>query len=191
MTTGERAEQSGFCSNLTIFGYLHCARRRQVRFPLYLLLSLLIELARQSAQCHYDVTSICSQAYCTACGSDAFADQSQRTHNIADQSQRRASPTCSIKRSKVALSIQYQYTIKASAAQVKTSVSAASSAVVPTSSPLPSAWHGMVDLARFAELSLSISLNAKLQVCLTRPPLIIVSLFSSYGNKCLEFRFAL
>ena len=33
----------------------------------------------------------------------------------------------------------------------------ASSAIVPTSSPPPSAWHGMVDLARFAELSLSTS----------------------------------
>ena len=37
-----------------------------------------------------------------------------------------------------------------------------SSAIVPTSSPPPSAWHGMVDLACFAELSLSISSNAKL-----------------------------
>ena len=42
------------------------------------------------------------------------------------------------------------------------SVSSASSASIPKSSPLPSAWHGMVDLARFAELSLSISSNAKL-----------------------------
>ena len=42
------------------------------------------------------------------------------------------------------------------------SVFAASSAIVLTSSPLLSAWHGMVNLARFAELSLCISLNAKL-----------------------------
>ena len=37
-----------------------------------------------------------------------------------------------------------------------------SSPIVATSSPLPSAWHGMVHLARFAELSLSIWSNAKL-----------------------------
>ena len=67
----------------------------------------------------------------------------------------------------------------------------ASSAIVLTSSPLPSACHGMVNLARFAELSLYISLNAKLLVRLIRFPLVIVSLFSSYGNKCLQFRFAL
>ena len=71
------------------------------------------------------------------------------------------------------------------------SVFAASSAIVLTSSPLPSAWHGMVNLARFAELSLYISLNAKLLVRLIRSPLVIVSLFSPYGNKCLQFRFAL
>ena len=71
------------------------------------------------------------------------------------------------------------------------SVFAASSAIVLTSSPLPSAWHGMVNLARFAELSLYILLNAKLLVRLVRSPLVIVSLFSSYGNKCLQFRFAL
>ena len=52
-----------------------------------------------------------------------------------------------------------------------------------------SAWHGMVHLACFAELSLYISLNAKLLVRLIRSPLVIVSLFSSYGNKCLQFRF--
>ena len=34
MTTGGRAEKSGFYSDLTIFGYLCCARRRQVKFPL-------------------------------------------------------------------------------------------------------------------------------------------------------------
>ena len=39
------------------------------------------------------------------------------------------------------------------------SVSATSYAIVPTSSPLPSACHGMVDLSRFAELSLSTSSN--------------------------------
>ena len=33
MTTGWRAEQSGYCSILAIFWY-HCARRRQMRFPL-------------------------------------------------------------------------------------------------------------------------------------------------------------
>jgi len=34
MTTGGRAEKYGLYSNLTIFGYLYCARRRQVKFPL-------------------------------------------------------------------------------------------------------------------------------------------------------------
>ena len=68
---------------------------------------------------------------------------------------------------------------------------ASSSAIVLTSSPLPSAWRGMVNLARFAELSLYILLNAKLLVRLIRSPLVIVSLFSSYGNKCLQFRFTL
>ena len=71
------------------------------------------------------------------------------------------------------------------------SVFAASSAIVLTSSPLLSAWHGMVNLAHFAELSLYISLNAKLLVRLIRSPLVIVSLFFSYGNKCLQFRFTL
>ena len=34
IATWGREELSGFCPNLTIFGYLHCARRRQVKFPL-------------------------------------------------------------------------------------------------------------------------------------------------------------
>ena len=34
MTTGGPAGWSGSCSNFTIFEYLHCARCRQVRFPL-------------------------------------------------------------------------------------------------------------------------------------------------------------
>ena len=33
MTTGGREEYPGFCSNLTIFAYLFCARRRQATFP--------------------------------------------------------------------------------------------------------------------------------------------------------------
>ena len=61
----------------------------------------------------------------------------------------------------------------------KMSVFAASSAIVLTSSPLLSAWLGMVNLARFVELSVYISLNAKLLVRLIRSPLVIVSLFSS------------
>ena len=37
MTTRRRAEKYGFYSNLTIFGYLQCARLRQVKIPVVLL----------------------------------------------------------------------------------------------------------------------------------------------------------
>ena len=33
ITKGGRAEYSGFCSILTIFGYLNCASRRHATFP--------------------------------------------------------------------------------------------------------------------------------------------------------------
>ena len=55
-----------------LFGYLlpskilYSSAAHKTNDTVVLLIILLIELARQSAQCHYDVTSFCSQAYCTA-----------------------------------------------------------------------------------------------------------------------------
>ena len=80
MTTGEQAEQSGFCCNLTIFGYLHCARCHQV--SQHVKVPDIIMTSR-----------VFVRKLIVLRGSDAFADQSQRTHNNADQSQRRAPPT--------------------------------------------------------------------------------------------------
>ena len=55
----------------------------------------------------------------------------------------------------------FRGTVKNRSFRSSMSVSPTSSAIFPTPSPLPSAWHGMVH-PRFAELLLSISLNAKL-----------------------------
>ena len=53
MTTGGRAGWSESCSNFTIFGYLHCARRRQVRLPL----SCLTEALEPLCDCLHQVVA--------------------------------------------------------------------------------------------------------------------------------------